>query len=63
LFFRENWPDNHDLDRKKPRLRFFEKIHPTTMINAENNEILFFRQIWADGHELPEKNTNYVFFY
>jgi hypothetical protein len=42
-FFREHWPDDHDLDRKKPRLRFLVKIDPTTMISAENTEILLFR--------------------
>jgi hypothetical protein len=31
-FFREIWPDGHDLARKKPILRFFVKIYPTTMI-------------------------------
>jgi hypothetical protein len=30
--FRKNWPDDHDLDGKKPRLRFFVKINPTTKI-------------------------------
>jgi hypothetical protein len=42
-FFRENWPEDHGLDGKKPRLQNFMKIDPTTMINAENTEILFFR--------------------
>jgi hypothetical protein len=32
LFFREIWLDGHDLARKKPKLRFFRKIYPTTMI-------------------------------
>jgi hypothetical protein len=27
-FFRENWPNDHDLDGKKPRLRFFPEIWP-----------------------------------
>jgi hypothetical protein len=42
-FFRENWPNDHDLDGKKLRLHFFVKIDPTTMISAENTEISFFR--------------------
>jgi hypothetical protein len=44
-FFRENWPDDHVLDGKNLRLRFFVKIDPTTMIRAKNTEITFFREI------------------
>jgi UPF0288 family protein (methanogenesis marker protein 3) len=34
-FFRENRPDDQDLDGKNPRLRFFVKIYPTTMITRK----------------------------
>jgi hypothetical protein len=44
-FFRENWHDDHVLDGKNPRLSFFVKIDPTTMIIAKNIEITFFREI------------------
>jgi peptide methionine sulfoxide reductase MsrA len=41
-FFVKIDPDDHDIDGKKPKLRFFMKIYPTTMISAKNTEITFF---------------------
>jgi hypothetical protein len=54
-FFRENWPGDHDLDGKKPRLRFFVNIDSTTMISAENTEILFFVKFNPTAMRYAEK--------
>jgi hypothetical protein len=61
-FFRENCPDNHDLDRKNPRLRFFVKIDPTSMISAKKAEITFFHENWPDDHVLDGKKPKIKFF-
>jgi hypothetical protein len=61
-FFRENWPNDYDLDGKKPRWQFFMKIDTRNMISAEYTAILFFRGIWPDGHDLAQTKPEFRFF-
>jgi hypothetical protein len=62
-FFRENWPGDHDLARKKPKVHFFVKLDPMAMSYAEKTQITFFswnmtRRLWFSA-----KKTRITFFH